>query len=40
MEQVVTLTFNDWAMMIMVTGSVAAIIGGVVGWLLFERHDD
>lgn len=35
-----TLSFNDWAALIIMTGSIAAIFGGLIGWLIFERGGD
>ena len=35
-----TITFEDWALMMLVTGSVVIMMGGLIGWCLFERNDD
>jgi len=30
-----TLTFDDWALLIIATGDVAMVFGGLVGWVIF-----
>lgn len=35
-----TLTFNDWALLIIGTGAIAAIFGGLIGWVLFGNEND
>jgi len=35
-----TLTFNDWAALLIMTGSLAAVFGGLIGWVIFGNNDD
>ena len=34
------ITFQDFALLLLGAGGIAAMVGGIIGWLLFERHDD
>jgi len=35
-----TITFQDFALLLLIAGSCSAVIGGVMWWLLFDTSDD
>lgn len=35
-----TLNFEDWVLLIVSTGAVAMVFGGLIGWVIFERGND
>jgi len=35
-----TLTFEDWALLILSTGAVAMVFGGLIGWVIFGNEND
>lgn len=35
-----TITFADFALVVLIAGSFSAVIGGVMWWLLFDTSDD
>lgn len=35
-----TITFEEWALLILSTGAVAMVLGGLVGWVIFRNDND
>jgi len=33
-----TLTFEDWALLILSTGAIAMVFGGLIGWVIFGNE--
>ncbi len=35
-----TITFEDWALLILSTGAFAMVFGGLLGWVIFGNKND